>query len=40
LVRGTVEEALNAMLGSEADRLCNASKYERTKRRKDHDPAP
>ena len=27
MVRGTVEEALNAMLDAEADRLCGASKY-------------
>ena len=30
IVRGTVEETLNAMLEAEADRLCNASRYERT----------
>jgi len=35
MVRGTVEEALNAMLDAEADRLCGAGKYERTDRRKD-----
>jgi len=35
MVRGTVEEALNAMLDAEADRLCGASKYERTEGRKD-----
>lgn len=29
-VRGTVEEALNAMLGAEAERLCGASRYERS----------
>jgi putative transposase len=33
MVRGTVEEALNAML--EADRLCGASRYERTEARTD-----
>lgn len=27
MVRGTVEEALNAMLDAEADRLCNAGRY-------------
>ncbi len=35
MVRGTVEEALNAMLEAEADQLCGASKYERTEGRKD-----
>jgi putative transposase len=35
MVRGTVEEALNAMLDAEAERLCGASKYERTEGRKD-----
>jgi len=29
VVRGTVEETLNAMLEAEADRLCNAGRYER-----------
>src|ERR1700716_281939 len=29
MVRGTVEETLNAMLGAEADRLCGAGRYER-----------
>lgn len=33
-VRGTVEETLNAMLDAEADRLCNAGKYERTEGRR------
>lgn len=28
LLRGTVEETLNAMLETEADRLCGASRYE------------
>src|SRR4030088_2758155 len=28
IVRGTVEETLNAMLEAEADRLCNAERYE------------
>ena len=27
IVRGTVEETLNAMLEAEADRLCNAGRY-------------
>lgn len=35
MVRGTVEEALNAMLDAEADRLCGAIKYERSEGRKD-----
>ena len=36
IVRGTVEETLNAMLEAEADRLCNAGRYERTEARRDH----
>ena len=35
MVRGTVEEALNAMLDAEADRLCGANRYERSQGRKD-----
>ena len=35
MVRGTVEEALNATLEAEADWLCGASKYERTEGHKD-----
>ena len=35
VVRGTVEETLNALLESEADRLCNAQRYERTEARRD-----
>lgn len=35
LVRGTVEETLNALLDAEAERLCNAKRYERTPDRKD-----
>ena len=35
IVRGTVEETLNAMLEAEADRLCNAERYERTQARRD-----
>ncbi len=35
MVRGTVEEALNAMLDAEADRLCGAGRYERTEGRQD-----
>jgi len=35
MVRGTVDEALNAMLDAEADRLCGAGRYERSEARKD-----
>ena len=35
VVRGTVEETLNALLDAEADRLCQARRYERTDARKD-----
>lgn len=35
VVRGTVEETLNALLDAEADQLCQASRYERTEKRKD-----
>ena len=28
VVRGSVEETLNALLDAEADRLCNAQRYE------------
>jgi transposase-like protein len=35
IVRGTVEDTLNALLDAEADRLCNASRYERTEARQD-----
>src|SRR3954451_10098260 len=35
VVRGTVEETLNALLEVEADRLCNAQRYERTEARRD-----
>lgn len=35
IVRGTVEETLNAMLEAEADRLVNAKRYERTQARRD-----
>ena len=35
MVRGTVEEALNAMLDAEPDRLCGAGRYERSEGRKD-----
>lgn len=35
MVRSTVEETLNRMLDSEAERLCNAEKYQRSDARKD-----
>ena len=35
MVRGTVEEALNGMLDAEADRLCNATRYQRSPERVD-----
>lgn len=35
MVRNTVEETLNSMLDSEADRLCNAEKYQRHDARTD-----
>src|SRR5512135_1620899 len=35
IVRGTVQETLNTLLGEEADRLCRAKRYERTDARKD-----
>jgi len=35
MVRGTVEEALNALLDAEADRLCGAGRYERSEARRD-----
>jgi len=35
VVRGTVERTLNELLDAEADRLCQASRYERTEARKD-----
>jgi putative transposase len=35
VVRGTVEETLNALLDAEADQLCGARKYERTEARQD-----
>lgn len=35
LVRGTVEEALNAMLNAEADALCGAGRYQRSPDRVD-----
>jgi len=35
VVRGTVERTLNSLLDAEADRLCQAGRYERTEARKD-----
>ena len=35
IVRGSVEESLNALLDAEADRLCNAERYERSEARRD-----
>jgi putative transposase len=35
VVRGTVEETLNALLDAEAERLCNAQRYERSAARRD-----
>ena len=35
VVRGTVEQTLNALLDAEADRLCQASRYERSPDRQD-----
>jgi putative transposase len=35
MVRGTVEETLNAMLDAEADQLCGAGCYERSQARQD-----
>jgi Transposase, Mutator family len=35
LVRGTVEETLDAMLDAEADQLCGAGRYERSQARQD-----
>jgi putative transposase len=35
IVKGTVEETLNGLLNAEADRLCEAERYERTEARKD-----
>ena len=35
IVRGTVEDTLNALLEAEAERLCNAARYERTEARRD-----
>src|SRR5215472_9830988 len=40
VVRGTVEETLNALLDAEADRLCNPQRYERSEARRVGTPAP
>ena len=36
MVRGTVEETLNALLEAEAEGMCNAQRYERSPDRIDH----
>jgi hypothetical protein len=40
VVRGSVEATLNALLEAEADRLCGAGRYERTKARQDTRKCP
>ena len=35
VVRGTVEQTLNELLDAEADRLCQAKRYERSDKRRD-----
>ncbi|TXH66331.1 MAG: IS256 family transposase, partial [Lysobacteraceae bacterium] len=35
VVRSTVEETLNGLLDAEADRVCGASRYERSEQRQD-----
>src|SRR5258707_12290591 len=35
MVRGTVEETVNAMLDAEGDQLCGAGRYERSEARQD-----
>ena len=35
IVRGTVEETLNSLLDAEADRICQATRYERSSQRRD-----
>ena len=35
IVRSSVEETLNGLLDAEADRLCNAGRYERSQARRD-----
>ena len=36
IVRGTVEETLNALLDAEAERLVGAGRYERSEERRDY----
>ena len=40
VVRGTVEETLNALLDAETDRLCSAQRYERSEARRDSEDDP
>jgi mutator family transposase len=40
IVRGSEEESLNALLEDEADRLCNAQRYERSEARRDTRAGP
>jgi putative transposase len=35
MIRGTVEETLNALLEAEADQLCGAGRYEPSEERQD-----
>src|SRR5262245_62067224 len=35
IVRGSVEETLNALLEAEVDQLCNAQRYKRSEARRD-----
>jgi len=35
VVRSSVDETLNALLDAEADRLCDAQRYERSEARRD-----
>src|SRR4051794_18936872 len=39
MVRGTVEETLNAMLDAEADQLCGAGRYERSQAEAEYEVA-
>ncbi len=34
MVRGSVEETLSALLDAEADRICQATRYERSRKRR------
>lgn len=40
VIRGTVEETLNAMLDAEAKRLCQATRHERTPERRGYRAGP